>query len=90
MARERAAPDEETGWPRVGEEEYQYKKIVWKDFFRKPKYIRSLHPASDWESGKLTGAALWIIGIIVTVLSILITINHDHFVAVSGQLLDRQ
>lgn len=61
---ERAAPDEETGRPGVEEEEYQYKKVVWKDFFRKPKYI-----------------PLWIIGIIVTVLSILITINHDHVVA---------
>jgi hypothetical protein len=88
MAIKRVAPDEETGRPAVDEEEYEYKKVVWKDFFRKPKYIRSSRPISDWENGKLTGAALWIIGIIAIVLSILITINHNKVVTVSSQLPD--
>jgi hypothetical protein len=44
---------EEAGRPEFEAEEYRYKNVQWKDFFRKPKYIRassSSNPPKEFAS----------------------------------------
>ena len=75
---------EEAGRPGFQAEEYKYKDVKWKDFVTKPKYIRASIP--KFCGFGLTEVALWVVGIFVTVLTILITIHHDQIVEVYAYL----
>lgn len=44
MTTQQMAPTPLPGRPDPEFEEYEYKKVVWKDFVRKPKYIRVYTP----------------------------------------------
>ncbi len=67
------------------EEVYEYKKVNYKDFITKPKYIRSF-PTHPWLGLALTNTAWWILAVVVGVLTVLFAVNHDKIVTVGSHL----
>ena len=65
------------------EEEYEYKKVNYKDFITKPKYIRSFSTC-PWLRVALTDTAWWILAVVVGVLTVLFAVNHDKIVTVGS------